>query len=163
MGWDASLAALAECCPSLWVLDLGYDERITDDGLAVLSRGCPRLAVVSLAFCGGLSDEGVAAFARASGALSELDLEQVEMAADDALLALAGLPVGQLARLSLAFSSATDAGVLAVRARQPECRLVGLGDCGSVTVGYEKKHLSFLEVKKRGRLALGARHFPSLG
>ena len=159
---DAALAALAEHCPCLWVLDLAYDDRISDEGLAALSRGCPRLAVVSLAFCSGLSNEGVAAFAAAARCLAELDLEQVEEAADETLLALASLPKDQLRWLSLAFTAVTDRGVLAVRSTHAGCRLVGLGDCGSVTIGYEKKHISVMETKSRGRLTLGARHFPSL-
>ena len=92
--------------------------------------------------------------------MADVELDQCEEVGDDALDALAA-HCRALERLSLAFCAVTDAGVLALRGRLPECTLWGLNDCSGVSSGYQRKCLDIL-LSHHKELRLGGQHFPTI-
>ena len=86
---DASICAIAACCPALWSIVLSQDGNadpwLTDVGLTGISAGCPGLRQVWLSRCYGLTDAGVAALGACTH-LQSLYLEGCSTLGDAAIL-----------------------------------------------------------------------------
>jgi hypothetical protein len=133
---DADLQYVAQHCPNLTTLDLGWcQDRITDAGVVALAQGCPQLSTLNLGDCDQITDASVIALSQWCPQLSSLDLCWLEKITDVALIALSqGSP--QLSFLDLERCyMITDEGIIALAQGCPELATLSLYNCDQLTDG----------------------------
>jgi len=80
---DLQLLQLAKNCPQLTSLDIGWCERVSDQGIAGLVEGCTKLTELNLSYCEAVTSKGVVEIARRCPAIHSLDLTGLSRIEDD--------------------------------------------------------------------------------
>lgn len=81
------IAKIAQGCPDLEMINIAYNNKITDSSLISLSE-CLRLRILELRACPSVSTVGLSAIARACRQLAVLDIKKCFNIDDNGMLAL---------------------------------------------------------------------------
>ena len=76
---------MAKNCPQLTSLDIGWCERVSDQGIAGLVEGCTKLTELNLSYCEAVTSKGVVEIARHCPAIHSLDLTGLARIEDDSV------------------------------------------------------------------------------
>ncbi|KAK3409770.1 hypothetical protein EUGRSUZ_J01853 [Eucalyptus grandis] len=109
---DASIAEIALGCPALEMINMAYNENVTDAALISLSK-CPRLKALEIRGCPYVSSIGLSAIARGCRRLTLLDIKKCYNINDNGMLSLAQFSPN-LRQINLSYCSVTDVGLLAL-------------------------------------------------
>lgn len=85
---DAGIAEIALGCPALEMINMAYNENVTDVAMISLSK-CPRLKAVEIRGCPYVSSIGLSAIARGCRRLTLLDIKKCHNINDNGMLSLA--------------------------------------------------------------------------
>jgi len=85
---DEGIAAVTFGCPDLEVINIAYNDKVTDASLISLSR-CSRLRVLEIRGCPHVSSKGLSAIAVGCRQLMVLDIKKCFNINDTAMLSLA--------------------------------------------------------------------------
>ncbi|KAI6670900.1 hypothetical protein NL676_005785 [Syzygium grande] len=109
---DAGIAKIAIGCPALEMINIAYNENVTDVALISLSN-CPRLKALEIRGCPYVSSIGLSAIARGCRRLTLLDIKKCYNINDNGMLSLVQFSPN-LRQINLSYCSVTDVGLLAL-------------------------------------------------
>ncbi|XVE79869.1 hypothetical protein DITRI_Ditri14bG0091700 [Diplodiscus trichospermus] len=109
---DAGIAAIADGCPALEMINIAYNDKITDYSLISLSK-CLKLKVLEIRGCPGVSSIGLSAIAVGCKQLTVLDIKKCFNINDNGMLPLAQFSQN-LKQINLSYCSVTDVGLVAL-------------------------------------------------
>ncbi|XP_011041841.1 PREDICTED: F-box/LRR-repeat protein 3-like [Populus euphratica] len=109
---DEGIAAVTFGCPDLEVINIAYNDKVTDASLISLSR-CSRLRVLEIRGCPHVSSKVISAIAVRCRQLMVLDIKKCFNINDNAMLSLAQFSQN-LKQINLSYCSVTDVGLLAL-------------------------------------------------
>jgi F-box/leucine-rich repeat protein 2/20 len=85
---DAGIAAIAHGCPALEMINIAYNEKITDNSLISLSK-CLMLKALEIRGCPSVSSKGLSAVAMGCRQLMVLDIKKCVNINDNGMIPLA--------------------------------------------------------------------------
>ncbi|KAE8667496.1 F-box/LRR-repeat protein 3 [Hibiscus syriacus] len=109
---DVGISAIADGCPALEMINIAYNDKITDKSLISLSK-CGMLKALEIRGCLGVSSTGVSAIAVGCKQLTVLDIKKCFNINDNGMLPLAQFSQN-LKQINLSYCSVTDVGLVAL-------------------------------------------------
>ncbi|MBA0825351.1 hypothetical protein Goarm_021948 [Gossypium armourianum] len=109
---DVGIAAIGEGCPALEMINIAYNDKITDNSLISLSK-CRLLKALEIRGCPGVSSIGLSAIAVGCKQLTVLDIKKCFNINDNGMLPLAQFSQN-LKQINLSYCSVTDVGLVAL-------------------------------------------------
>ncbi|XP_007017016.2 PREDICTED: F-box/LRR-repeat protein 3 isoform X3 [Theobroma cacao] len=109
---DAGIAAVADGCPALEMINIAYNGKVTDNSLISLSK-CLMLKALEIRGCPGVSSIGLSAIAVGCKQLTVLDIKKCFNINDNGMLPLAQFSQN-LKQINLSYCSVTDVGLVAL-------------------------------------------------
>ncbi|RWR78963.1 F-box/LRR-repeat protein 3-like protein isoform X1 [Cinnamomum micranthum f. kanehirae] len=109
---DCGIAAIAQGCPMLQIINLAYCKDISDDSLRSLST-CSRLNTLEIRGCARVSSVGLSLIAVGCKQIAKLDVKKCYHIDDAGMIPLAPL-CQNLRQINLSYCSITDVGLLAL-------------------------------------------------
>ncbi|MBA0678788.1 hypothetical protein Goari_020110, partial [Gossypium aridum] len=109
---DAGIAAIGEGCPALEMINIAYNDKITDNSLISLSK-CRLLKALEIRGCLGVSSIGLSAIAVGCKQLTVLDIKKCFNINDNGMIPLAQFSQN-LKQINLSYCSVTDVGLVAL-------------------------------------------------
>ncbi|KAL3617435.1 hypothetical protein CASFOL_037756 [Castilleja foliolosa] len=109
---DSSISAIACGCPHLEMINIAYNEFISDHALMSLSK-CLKLNTLESRGCSLITSSGLAAIAVSCKQLSRLDIKKCRNIDDACMIHLAHFSQN-LEQINLSYSSVTDVGLLSL-------------------------------------------------
>ncbi|KAH7543680.1 hypothetical protein FEM48_Zijuj02G0210900 [Ziziphus jujuba var. spinosa] len=107
---DTGIAAIAQGCPALEIINIAYNNNITDLSLTSLSN-CSRLKVLEIRGCPCVSSVGLSTIAKECKVIEVVDIKKCYNINDNAMLPLAQFSQN-LKQINLSYCSVTDVGLL---------------------------------------------------
>ncbi|KAE8712753.1 F-box/LRR-repeat protein 3 [Hibiscus syriacus] len=109
---DTAIAAIADGCPALEMINIAYNDKITDKSLISLSK-CGMLKALEIRGCLGVSSTGVSAIAVGCKQIAVLDIKKCFNINDNGMLSVAQFSQN-LKQINLSYCSVTDVGLVAL-------------------------------------------------
>ncbi|OVA17218.1 Leucine-rich repeat [Macleaya cordata] len=109
---DLGIAAIANGCRMLEMINIAYSKDITDSSLISLSK-CSRLSILEMRGCPCISSMGLSAIAVGCKQLTRLDIKSCFNINDSGMVRLAHFSKN-LKQINLSYCSVTDIGLLAL-------------------------------------------------
>ncbi|XVF68431.1 hypothetical protein PTKIN_Ptkin11bG0002300 [Pterospermum kingtungense] len=109
---DMGIAAIADGCPALEMINMAYNDKITDYSLISLSK-CLMLKSLEIRGCPGVSSIGLSVIAVGCKQLTVLDIKKCFNVNDNGMLPLAQFSQN-LKQINLSYCCVTDVGLVAL-------------------------------------------------